>query len=193
MWLFTKFGFYSVTKAKSTKKKGLFQIRARHDADLINLKNEVSCLKMKKVHCYVEADYRYRIYVWPSELAEVFVALQDKLDYSNFKNEVIATPNQKEKYSYYTKVWGVMYGYQQDKENEILGIDEQTDRSQLSIFGRQSGGYSIGETVDLTDDEDYEHSAFRPITEEERRGRNDYPALRELPYTEEQEKQLYAK
>lgn len=182
MWLFTKFGFYSVVKAEHTRKKGLFQIRARHDADLMNLKNEVNILAKKKIHRYPDADYRYRIFVWGSELSEVFVTLQDKLDYSNFKNEVVATPNQKEKYGYYTKVWGVMYGYQRAKENEILGIDEQPYRSQLSIFGGITGG----------EEEEYEHEAFKPLTEQERLDRNDYPESREIPYTEEQEKILYA-
>lgn len=172
MWLFTKFGFYSVVKAKHTRKKGLFQIRARHDADLMNLKNEVSVLEKKKIHCYPDADYRYRIFVWSSELAEVFVALQDKLDYSNFKNEVVATPNQKEKYSYYTKVWGVMYGFQQQKENEKLGIDEQQYRPQLSLFRERQER-----------DEGHEPNAVEL---------NDYPELKEIPYTEEQERKLYS-
>lgn len=179
MWLFTKFGFYSVTKAKYTRKKGMMQIRARHDVDLLNLKNEVKCLKMKKIHCFPDADYRYRLIVWPSELSEVFDTLQDKLDYSNFKNEVHAHPNQSEKYNWYTKVWGIMFGYQREKEQEKLGTYEQRHGGQqLSAFG----GYSIRDKVDLE-----EESGHEPIEGE----LNDYPELREIPYTEKEEKELY--
>lgn len=179
MWLFTKHGFYSVTKAEYTKKKNLYQIRARTDVDLINLKNEVTCLRAKKVHCFEGADYRYRIFVFPSELAQVFDRLQDTLDYSNFKNKVHATPNQADKYSFYSKVWGVMFGYQRSKEHAKLGIiDGKGYGQQLSI----TGGYEetgIGE---------FGGSEHEPEPTE----LNDYPRFRELPFTEEQEGLLYS-
>ena len=78
-------------------------------------------MRTKKVHCFADADYRYRIYVWSRELTEVLATLQDNIDYTNFKNEVAAHPNQGEKYTWYSRVWGIMFGYQQSKEAEKLG------------------------------------------------------------------------
>lgn len=176
MWLFTKHGFYSVTRAKTANKKGLFQIRSRHNVDLDNLKKEVKELQHKKIHCYPDADYRYRVYVWPSELTKVMERLQDTLDYSNFKNEVHANPNQAEKYSYYTRVWGAMYQYQTDKEQPK--IDKENERrygQQLNLLPQRTvSDFELGS----------EH-------EPDARELNDYRELRELPYTDDIEQRLY--
>jgi hypothetical protein len=164
MWLFTKYGFYSITKAELTRKKELFQVRARARKDLINLKNAIPSLRFKKIHIYPYADYRFRIYVWKLEMVEILLELGESLDYSNFKNKITGIENQKDKYNYYNKVWGVMYGYQR--------VGDEKDQFKLAeeLYGKQ---LSIGYTGGL--DEVSEHKSS---------GSKDIPELRE-EYLEE--------
>ena len=103
MWLMTKHGFYSIVQ----KKSGEFHIRARVRKDLENLVARVP-LAGATIHTSKEADYAYRIIAGQDDVRRVMQFLGDTLDYSNFKNTVAHTPDQKEKHEAYATVWHTM-------------------------------------------------------------------------------------
>jgi hypothetical protein len=106
MWLATKFGFFSVVRTNDGK---LYKIRSRAKKDLLNLFDENQIIEDKL------ADYRYRVIADQSVYEQFMQQLQD-IDYSNFKSHIHALPDQKDKYHYYSRIWQVMYEYQQNNE-----------------------------------------------------------------------------
>ena len=103
MWLMTKHGFYSIVQ----KKPGEFHVRARVRKDLENLVARVP-LTEATIHTSKEADYGYRVITGQDDVWRVMQFLGDTLDYSNFKNTVTQTPDQKEKHEAYATVWHTM-------------------------------------------------------------------------------------
>lgn len=110
MWLFTKYGFYSVVKKKYADQVKPFQIRARKLDDLLNLKLHVNLTE--EVIETKHADYHYRLVIDEEELNAIIKFTVDNIDYDNFKNEVGRQENQRDKLVSYHKIWDVMYGYQ---------------------------------------------------------------------------------
>lgn len=103
MWLMTKHGFYSIVE----KKPGEFHIRARVRKDLENLAERVPLLE-SEIHSSKEADYPFRIIVARDEVLEVMQFFGETLDYSNFKNEVASSSDQRGKHAAYSEVWHFM-------------------------------------------------------------------------------------
>lgn len=97
-------------------KDGHYHIRARVREDLENLRAsmEVENLgdepALPEIEEWPAADYRYRIRLPEGTplIAEVFAALCWSIDYGNFKNEIAATPDQRDKLHAYHKIWGTM-------------------------------------------------------------------------------------
>lgn len=96
MWLFTKYGFFSVVCARQGDgghgrpiDRGRFMVRARLRSHLDALKERFDGLLG---HCdvceFVGTDYAYRLFVDKATWAEVLGALNDEIDYDNFKAEV---------------------------------------------------------------------------------------------------------
>lgn len=86
MWLFTRSGFFSVTRTPDDNK---MQIRARVKDHLLRLKSRLG-LRNKVIHTN-KADYLYRIIVSEGVWLKVAAQLSlDALDYSNFKKEAAA-------------------------------------------------------------------------------------------------------
>lgn len=110
MWLFTKYGFYSIVKKKFGDQVKPFQIRARTKVDLENLKDQVSL--EENIIETLHADYPYRLIVNEDELARCMEAFKRNIDYDNFKNEVARHTDQKNKLDAYHDIWRVMYEYQ---------------------------------------------------------------------------------
>lgn len=104
MWIFSKYGFYSITEVPG--KTGLYQIRSRNEVDLINLLKE--CHLKKEIVKKKNSDYEFRIYVKHSELIIITKILTLSIDYDNFKDVVSTIPNQQKKLSAYHEIWFTM-------------------------------------------------------------------------------------
>lgn len=109
MWLFTKFGFYSIVR----KQDGI-HVRARVRKDLENLKAEASLegdiLDWRKPKPGgSRADYPYRIILTDNaDLRRIMRVFADTLDYPNFKGFVGHDPAQQEREEVYSKVWALL-------------------------------------------------------------------------------------
>jgi len=101
MWLMTKHGFYSVVQ----KKPDEFHVRSRERRDLDNLVKGVP-LPTAKIVDTPEADYACRIVTDGAAVLAILAFLGRTLDYSNFKDRIDATPDQRHKP--YHEVWRVM-------------------------------------------------------------------------------------
>jgi hypothetical protein len=115
MWLFSRHGFFSVTK--STVEEGRLQIRARSLHDLQTL-NEVHGIGTLIVETPPPADYRWRIVVRPEVVVAIMAAEVGMIDYHNFKQAVHDTPGQEDKAGPYMRVWAAMLGIQNAAEHQ---------------------------------------------------------------------------
>lgn len=111
MWLFTKYGFFSVVKKKFNKEDMPFQIRSRRRADLQNVVSRVNL--PGPIIETSDSDYPYRIVVDEADLGRLFSVLVQELDYSNFKDAIKGIDDQKDKLTAYHEVWRTMLDYQQ--------------------------------------------------------------------------------
>jgi len=111
MWLFTKYGFFSVVQHRDDEKKVL--IRARIKDDLVGL------LQFMRYRCHVappevvelpHSDYAFRIALDKSVWRDVAAALTGDIDYDNFKNAVHGQPDRDDAY---LRVWQEMQALQQ--------------------------------------------------------------------------------
>jgi hypothetical protein len=112
MWLYTKFGFFSIVKKRFGDQFKPFQVRARSESDLKILIKKAS-LEDQIIYT-PNADYHYRITADIDELESIMHQLLDNLDYDNFKNMIAQQPEQKNKLGTYHEVWNSMYKYQKD-------------------------------------------------------------------------------
>lgn len=110
MWLFTKYGFYSIVQDENDK--NLFKVRARKKEDIEGLQKDVFGISESKIYEDKRADYRYRIFINSEKLTEIMIRLSNSLDYSNFKNSIYQNKVQKDKLDSYHQIWDVMYEYQ---------------------------------------------------------------------------------
>jgi len=121
MWIFTKYGFFSVVCAKDRKGNSdpnLLMVRARerhHLEDLcfqFELKNRIRESK--------KTDYRYRIIIKKEDWLKVSKALIQDIDYPNFKSEVLSYEQGNTPYQHALhEIWGVMYSLQENKDSLI--------------------------------------------------------------------------
>lgn len=103
MWLMTKRGFYSVVRKG---KPGQYQIRARERHDLENL--IAGPLHGHEIVKTPEADYPYRVVINQTTLAAVMAYLSTTVDYSNFKEMIHDTPDQRRKVRPYNQIWYIL-------------------------------------------------------------------------------------
>ncbi|MBZ0137022.1 MAG: hypothetical protein K8I27_11685 [Planctomycetes bacterium] len=89
MWLFTRYGFFSVTQPTkdnpTVKASELVQIRARMRMHLQALQARFPVGLAGEILESEETDYRYRLIVERHRFERVAAALVGELDYSNFK------------------------------------------------------------------------------------------------------------
>ena len=122
MWLFTKYGFYSVVCARQGEGQpgkpidpNRVMVRARLKTHLEALRKrfpaqlgDVSIVEM------LQTDYRYRILLKKSTWTEILAALSDELDYGNFKaaaDQHLGRPGREYVDSLHD-VWEIMYRLQ---------------------------------------------------------------------------------
>lgn len=108
MWIFSKFGFYSVVQDFNSKE--LLHIRARVSGDLERLLSAGGVAT--SVTETPDADYRYRAAVSRADFEQLLVKLGDAVDYPNFKSAVAKHADQAEKLDAYHEVWRTMRGLQ---------------------------------------------------------------------------------
>lgn len=119
MWLFTRYGFYSVTVSVQDRTK--MQVRARASKDLENLLNvadEYGIRLHVKNGGVIEtknSDYRYRLIINREEWPALAHALAGDVDYSNFKGQI----KDNTRHSLYEDVWRTMLSlqYQAERHN----------------------------------------------------------------------------
>lgn len=122
MWLFTKYGFYSVVCARQDKSDlrsevdpTVMMIRARSAEHLEALRTRfASELGDKGIVENAGTDYRYRMLVSHSAWCRIAAELADEIDYGNFKDQL----NDDGYHAAALRVWNVMYRYQ---DGEVEG------------------------------------------------------------------------
>jgi hypothetical protein len=120
MWLFTKYGFFSVVCAR--KNNGLssdvdtetLMIRARSKNHLENLINSFQDLNDCQIATTHDTDYRYRIFVPKKTWSNVMLDLSSEIDYGNFKSKVHKSLQDQEFSHCLGDIWSVMYRYQDE-------------------------------------------------------------------------------
>lgn len=89
MWLFTKYGFFSVTKPKlgsgAIPAEALVQVRARVKAHLEALRARFPALGEPEILTTTDSDYRYRVIVEHDAWNRAASMLAEDIDYGNFK------------------------------------------------------------------------------------------------------------
>lgn len=96
MWLFTKYGFFSAVCARQGDGRAgrpvdrdTIMVRARLRSHLENLQRRFSGLLGRfEIREFAGSDYAFRIFVPKAAWSDALVALNDELDYDNFKTEV---------------------------------------------------------------------------------------------------------
>lgn len=130
MWLFTRYGFFSVTRSRQEPEK--LQIRARAKEDLEKLVDFAGGFGWYPGEHFSEiietpaADYRYRMLCVPSQWAAMAEMLAFDIDYPNFKDEI----TDPKRHRLYAQVWGVMLALQRpvmDSRQRSLFDDDLED------------------------------------------------------------------
>jgi hypothetical protein len=119
MWVFTRYGFYSI--ACGSKKDGSLDrqsvmLRARCLAHLRNLQKRFSALAVGNILETPNHDYRYRLVIPKASWTAIIGELAQEQEWSNFKNEA-AKYQGKSGRGYVDalhEVWAVMHRLQED-------------------------------------------------------------------------------
>jgi hypothetical protein len=121
MWLFTRYGFYSVASARTPNgaiDPSKVMVRARRAAHLKNLQARFPALAEEKIVALPNRDYRWRLFVPKDEWVGIVAEMAEEQDWSNFKNE--AARYQGAADGGYVQalhaVWSVMSRLQDDEE-----------------------------------------------------------------------------
>jgi hypothetical protein len=103
MWIASKFGWFSIVQ-----KTDGWHVRARVRGDLENLIRAADICKRWIIIETPHADYRYRFVVGKVGIRRVFDALCRSVDYPNFKSQISATDDQRDKLYEYGQIWKMM-------------------------------------------------------------------------------------
>jgi 8-oxo-dGTP pyrophosphatase MutT (NUDIX family) len=109
MWLFTRFGFFSVVRKTDAD---TLTIRSRTRGDLDRLRNHyLPSLSPSQQH--QGTDYPWRGTAEPAALEQAMALIVRDIQYPNFKDEVAASLG-KDRAKRYGKVWSALYDMQED-------------------------------------------------------------------------------
>ncbi len=122
MWVFTRYGFYSI--ACASKPDGSLDgqsvmIRARCIDHLHSLQKRFPMLSAGEIHESQNRDYRYRLIVPKVSWISILSELAQEQEWSNFKDEAAryqGTPGMRYGRALH-EVWAVMNGLQQDADS----------------------------------------------------------------------------
>jgi hypothetical protein len=90
MWIFTKYGFYSVAcanKPDGSLDNETVMVRARRIAHLRSLQKRFDALADGEILTWPNRDYRYRLIVPKASWVAIVGELVKEQEWSNFKNE----------------------------------------------------------------------------------------------------------
>ena len=122
MWIFTRYGFYSVACASTpdgSLDKETVMVRGRRKDHLQNLRDRFPVIADAEIVTMADRDYRYRFVVPKSVWAPILAQLAEEQEWSNFKSEVAAYQGA-EGASYVRAlhdVWGIMYRVQNSRDS----------------------------------------------------------------------------
>jgi len=123
MWVFTRYGFYSIacaSKSDGSLDNQSVMVRARCITHLRNLQKRFPALAGGNILELPHYDYRYRLIIPKESWTAIIGELAQEQEWSNFKNE--AERYQGESGKRYVRalhtVWGVMHRIQQEEEQE---------------------------------------------------------------------------
>ena len=134
MWIFTKFGFFSVVREKDNSmtpfRSVCLVVRARDSVDLDRLRKEYMPALSKTVES-VSRDYRYRAWIGYQDFKAGLAKIVEDIDYNNFKGEVAKTDPARAKL--YENIWRIGLGIEKKKAerkkspNPNKGIESQRE------------------------------------------------------------------
>lgn len=90
MWLFTRYGFFSIACARSANGSldpHTLMVRGRRKAHLENLQSRFKQIAAAEIITLPDCDYRYRLIVPKTVWSTVVAELAEEQTWSNFKNE----------------------------------------------------------------------------------------------------------
>jgi hypothetical protein len=90
MWIYSKYGFYSIV----FKEAEGFHVRSR-------VKEDLERIGLKPLESYKGSDYPWRAIVGKEEIERIFMVLGDSIDYPNFKGQIASDPEQRERVGIY--------------------------------------------------------------------------------------------
>jgi hypothetical protein len=121
MWIFTRYGFYSIacaSKPDDSLDSQSAMVRSRCISHLESLQTRFPKLAVGKILELPNRDYRYRLIVPKASWTAIVGELAQEQEWSNFKNEATkyqGTPG-KGYVDALHEVWGVMNRLQQDED-----------------------------------------------------------------------------
>ena len=121
MWVFTRYGFYSIacaSKSDGSLDKQSVMVRARCIAHLQGLQKRFPALAVGKILELPNRDYGYRLILPKSSWVAILGELAQEQEWWNFKNEA-AKYQGKSGRGYVDslhEVWEVMYRLQEDED-----------------------------------------------------------------------------
>ena len=127
MWLFSRYGFFSVACAHvqpggtGRLNADLLMVRARQRRHLENLKHRFQALSNYEIVTNIGTDYRYRILVPKSVWSSVVAELVGEQTWSNFKDETarFLGPECRDYQDSLHRIWSVLMELQQNEPASI--------------------------------------------------------------------------
>ena len=128
MWIFTKYGFFSIACANKAESReidpSVVMVRARLKMHLQNLQERFKDTNIAKLAIDSSAgtDYKYRIVMPKSEWVSALSEMATEQTWRNFKNEASLfqrVHNLSRRYvDALHEIWGVMHGLQMSEGND---------------------------------------------------------------------------
>ncbi len=122
MWIFTQFGFFSVTQTPD--RSDLIQIRARSRKHLENLKTNFAILERSPIITTPDADYRFRVVCKRWRWEKLSDELAKTVTYPNFKGKVQAAGWCREMLHQLHEIWGIMNDFQRRQAPQPVDPDQ---------------------------------------------------------------------
>ena len=117
MWIFTKYGFLAIVQHNSMPDH--FQVKSRtiEPLEILWPEHEIEIIDW--------ADYRFRITMAKEQVIPVVMEQLSNVDYTSFKDQCL---NDEDYYYTLTRVWSVMYDYQQSMESQSITFCPRQDK-----------------------------------------------------------------